>query len=68
VSSNTDSDQQGEHCPLCDADLQGAPIPEKDRDFYGGHTHFSRMIGNYDTFFDRSVSWSCPDCGGTWKR
>lgn len=49
-------------------DLRGDPIPERSQYLYGGKTHFSRMIGNYDIIEDRTVSWSCPDCGITWPR
>jgi hypothetical protein len=36
---------------------------------YGeGTTHFSRMLGRYDPVLDRTVEWSCPDCGVVWPR
>lgn len=50
-------------------DLTGPPIPEDHRElYYGGETHFSRVIGNYDWYEDRTVSWTCPDCETTWTR
>ncbi len=49
-------------------DLTGEPIPHKDQPLFGGKTHFSRRIGHYDQVYDRTVSWSCPDCGITWTR
>jgi len=57
-------------CLLCDADLQGEPIPKKSRDkgYYGDKTHFSRRIGISDPRLDRIVEWLCPDCGGRWNR
>jgi len=49
-------------------DLTGGPIPEESQHLYGGKTHFSRRVGYYDMTQDRTVSWSCPDCGLTWPR
>lgn len=60
-----------ECCPLCDADLQGEPIPQEsiDKGYYpSGATHYSRRIGIYDIHLDRTVEWACPDCGGRWPR
>lgn len=56
-----------DNCPN-GCDLTGAPIPEEHRHLYGGKTHFSRRFGHYDMARDRTVSWSCPDCGITWPR
>lgn len=55
-------------CPLCGADLTGPPIPEKDREAFGGKTHFSRRISVYDRNLDRPTHHCCPDCGGEWGR
>jgi len=49
-------------------DLRGDPIPEEHRHMYGDVTHFSRMLGRYDLVLDRTVEWSCPDCGIVWPR
>ena len=54
---------QPERCPHCDADFQDEPIPEKDREAYGGHTHFSRLIAVYSRELDRTTHYRCPDCG-----
>lgn len=64
------------HCPKCNADFQGDPIPEKDQHLFnrldgkpidpGWKTHFSRLIGIYDFHRDMTVSWGCPDCGHEW--
>jgi hypothetical protein len=32
-------------CPNCHANLIGAEIPEKSRELFGNHSHFSRVIG-----------------------
>ena len=61
-------DNNKEFCPFCHANLQGAPIPEKYKDSYGGSTHFSRKIGITDIELDRIIKWKCPDCGSEWKR
>lgn len=56
-------------CPLCAADLQGAPIPEESRKFYGTATHFGREIGvEIPGVYDGILFWTCPDCGGAWHR
>lgn len=55
-------------CPKCKANLQGEPIPEKDRKYYGTKTHFSRLIGLYSRDLDRTTHWICPDCKHRWER
>lgn len=55
-----------ENCPHCGAQLQGDPIPEQSRHLFGA-THFSRKIGVYDTYKDRTVEYQCPDCGQRWR-
>lgn len=54
------------YCPHCGVSFEGEPIPEQDRESFGGQTHFSRVIGLYDVGVDRTVAWKCPDCGHTW--
>jgi hypothetical protein len=56
-----------ENCPHCDAELQGAPIPQEQQKSFGA-THYSRKIGIYDITKDRTVKWKCPDCEGEWDR
>lgn len=58
-------------CPGCGANLLGEPIPQEyiDKGYYGeGITHFSRLIGIYDTTRDMTVAYKCPDCGHQWDR
>jgi rubrerythrin len=55
------------NCPKCKSDLTGEPIPDKDREAFGG-THFERQIGIVDRDKDRVVKWKCPDCGHEWER
>lgn len=59
-----------ERCPHCDTNLQGNPIPEESRHYYGNDkTHFSRKIGVEITgAYDGCLYWACPDCGGRWHR
>lgn len=58
-----------QNCPECEADFQGAPIPEKSQHMYGGKTHFSRRIGIEITgVYDGVLIWMCPDCGHMWPR
>lgn len=57
-----------EYCPSCGANLQGEPIPEEYREYYGEQTHYSRKIGRYDYDEDRIVEWQCPDCMDIWIR
>lgn len=59
------------HCPNCNADLQGDPIPQEyiEEGCYGeGVTHFYRTIGIYSVEQDRTIAWACPDCGHEWDR
>ncbi len=51
-------------CPHCNASLIGEPIPEEQRESYGGHTNFSRAIALYSQERDMTVSYQCPNCGG----
>jgi hypothetical protein len=55
-------------CPKCKADLRGADIPPSQQGAYGGETHFTRVIGIYDRYKDRTTHWRCPDCGHEWER
>lgn len=61
----------GTHCPNCSCDLRGEEIPEKDRRFYGGKTHFRRGIAvQYQDGYDGVSEYRCPDCGcreGRWS-
>ncbi len=58
-------------CPKCNANLQGAPIPQEsiDKGWYGTSTHFSRKIGiEISGVYDGVLYWQCPDCGWAWHR
>ena len=56
-------------CPHCNSDLRGEPIPEKDREFFGDKTHFSRKIGiEIMGGYDGVQYWKCPDCKVEWDR
>lgn len=52
-----------ERCEKCDADFDGGPIPEDIRQHYSPPYRWSRRIGIYDRFSDRTIEWECPDCG-----
>jgi hypothetical protein len=54
------------NCPKCGVDFQGDEIPEKDREHFGNHTHFSRVIGVEIQGTDRLCYWHCPDCKHEW--
>lgn len=59
------------HCPKCNANFQGAPIPQEyiDRGLYGKKTHYSRLIGiEIRGQYDGISQWLCPDCKYTWDR
>lgn len=56
-----------ENCPHCNTNLQGELIPIEQQESYGA-THFTRKIGIYDRWSDRTVKWKCPDCRGEWDR
>jgi hypothetical protein len=55
-------------CPKCGADLKGPEITASQHTVFGGHTHFSRVIGIYSFADDATVAWQCPDCGHEWQR
>jgi hypothetical protein len=60
-----------EHCPHCNADLTGEPIPQEyiDKGYYGDKTHYSRKVGHeIRGVYDGVLFWSCPDCGKAWPR
>lgn len=56
-----------EICPNCSANLQGEPIPKEQQESYGC-TNFTRKIGIYDIYEDRTVKSKCPDCEYEWAR
>ncbi len=72
------------YCPNCKADLDGGSIwehfyketgseAEADRvaEMYGATREkgqWGRATGIYDRDLDRTVAWSCPDCGHRWGR
>jgi hypothetical protein len=67
----------GCRCPLCEADLRGEAIPRDlvQEGYYpercdGCHelSHWGLQVGIYDLDSDRTVSWMCPVCKGTWDR
>ena len=60
--------QDSTTCPHCEANLQGAEIPEKDRYAFGGKTHYSRLIAVEILGYDRVTHWRCPDCGAEDER
>ena len=51
-----------DHCPHCGASFQGDPVQEKDRKYFGDITHFSRLIGYFNLYTDRTEQYICPDC------
>jgi hypothetical protein len=54
---------------LCLVSLEGEPIPEKHKEFYGNTTHFSRRIGiEVQGIYDGVLYYKCPDCGWAWQR
>lgn len=55
-----------ERCPKCNVSFKGNEIPEKDREAFGGLTHFDRKIMCYDIDLDRTTGYMCPDCGYRW--
>lgn len=54
--------------PGCNVDLVGKEIPEDQRAWYGGQTHYSRVQGLYVRQWGRTMAWCCPDCGHVWGR
>jgi hypothetical protein len=56
----------GTHCPACNADFDGGPIPENIREHYSPPYRWSRRVGLSDG--DRIFAWRCPDCEHQWPR
>lgn len=48
-------------CPHCGVNLLGDPIEPSRREFFGGRTHGSRLIGV--EVGDRLHHYECPGCG-----
>ncbi len=58
-----------ELCPLCGASFLGASIPEEHRHYYGGKTHFSKLIGvEIRSIYDGVIIWCCPSCRAEFPR
>lgn len=58
-----------DNCPGCEASLVGEEIPEKDREHFGGATHFKREIlvkGYSEDYATKGTYYQCPDCKHTW--
>ena len=56
-------------CPACGASWQGEPIPEDWRQYCGGKTHYSRLIGiEIPEKYDGVWLWRCPDCAAEFPR
>ena len=56
-------------CPGCGVSWQGNPIPEASQEAFGGHTHFSRLIGiEVQGSYDGVSYWKCPDCATVFDR
>ncbi len=57
------------NCPACGRSWIGDPIPEADREFFSGSTHFRREIGvEIQGEYDGVDHWECPDCHATFDR
>ena len=59
------------NCPKCKSDWTGEEIPEKNRHYYGGATHYKRDIlidGGFLGIYDGAVAIKCPDCGEEFPR
>lgn len=64
---------ESRYCPECNADLRGDQIPPEQADSYAGEyidgkKYFSKWIGIYDLYQDRTVAWMCPECKKEYKR
>lgn len=58
-----------EQCPRCRHSMLGESIPQRNRELYGGKTHFSRVIGvEVPGVYDGVLYWKCPDCDHKWHR
>lgn len=55
-------------CPNCKASWIGEPIPEDQREFFGGATNFKREIYVTVQGQDRWSTIMCPDCKFEIKR
>ena len=59
------------YCPHCGSDQRGERIPQVyiDNGYYSGKDpYYYRTMGEVDMDIDMVVSYTCPDCGGTWAR
>lgn len=55
-------------CKVNGCDLRAGEIPEKDREMFGGHTHFSHLIAITSRDLDRVTEYLCPKCQARWPR
>lgn len=55
-------------CPECHANWQAEEIPVALREWFGGASHYSRLIAVYDRATDKTVTYVCPDCDARWAR
>jgi hypothetical protein len=64
MSVNVDTKE----CPECKKSWVAGEIPEKDREMFGGKTHFSHLIGIETENYDGVSEWQCPFCLTRWSR
>ena len=57
--------EHNNYCPHCHESLDGGPIPEEIRKFYGPPCRWGKQIGRVDN--DRVQDYSCPHCKGVWS-
>lgn len=62
-------DQDAKTCPVCGESFVGQEIPKEYLHYYGGKTHYSRMIGvEIPNLYDGIILWKCRDCGNYFRR
>ena len=54
-------------CPNCGNGLVGEPIPEEEREHFGGKTTFTRLVSVNDRQLDRQIGYCCPFCWKQWN-
>ena len=57
-----------EICPNCNKTFQGELIPEEQRGWFGGKSHFSTVVGLTSIYEDRVFKWLCRNCNHQWDR
>lgn len=62
-------DGDAKTCPICSESFIGSQIPEKYIEYYGGKTHYSKLLlVEIPGLYDGGIMHQCPNCKTYFRR